>query len=773
MTLPRVLCRPCRFILLILAMSVPAVAQMFENEQIAEVRISGNAQIGTSLIRSHLRTRPDDTYSAAIVGKDVQELFALGYFTDIKVDVERGEEGLAVTYIVVERPVIEKISLLGNDKLSDKEILETLRLRETDTYTERELRADIERILSLYAAESYATATVDAAVHPVAPGKVDLVYIIEEGYKSRVRRVDFVGNTVLTDKELRKSISTKKRRWLFGGSFDQNKFDTDLELILAMYGDHGHVDANITAIEMDYRKKGHLYITVYIEEGAQYKVGSVALTGNHAFLEEELIPLISVHADDIFDRGKVLGDIARGIPGDPDWVERFYVDNGYIYARVTPQVRFDREKHVAHVTHSIRERGLMYVAAIDILGNVRTKDEIIRRRLAIRPGDRYNGESIRRSFRNVLNLGYFKGPPEPSQRVVDDQLADLVLRVEEADTGRFNFGGGLMSDEGVFGFLELALNNFDIANWPKFSGGGQKFNARMQRGTVRNEASIGFTDPYFLSYPLSFGVELYTRDIRYYTYNDFSVERIGGRISFGKRFTEDVGLTLRFRAEQVDIHDVDDDTPQEIQDEEGVRDTLAVMLGITRDTRDYFFDPSAGSRLRLSTEVAGGPFGGDTDFVKVTEDGIWYTSFFNKLLILSVQERLGLIEEYGGSDLVPLFERFFVGGATTVRGYDYRDIGPKSDDRHHDPIGGKIQAIGTVELGWRINEFLGLYTFADGGSAWREYDDFDFDDFRYSVGFGLGLRTPMGPMRFDYGFPLNPDDSQGSGRLHFSTGLKF
>jgi len=771
--LPRIVCQPFRLLLLILTVSVPAAAQMFENEQIAEVHISGNAQIGTSLIRSHLRTRPDDTFSADIVGKDVRELFALGYFTDIRVDVERGAEGLVVTYIVTERPVIEEISLLGNDKISDKEIREKLRLRETDTYTERELRADIERILGLYAEQSYPTAAVDAAIHPVAPGTVHLVYTIEEGYKSRVRRIDFVGNTVFTDKELRKSIRTKKRRWLFGGSFDQDKFDADLDLILALYGDRGYVDARITATDMDYRKKGRLYIAVYIEEGPQYRVGSVTLTGNHAFLEEELIRLTSVHVDDVFDRGKVLGDIARGIPGDPAHMERLYIDNGYIYARVTPQVRFDREKHVAHVTHAIRERGLMYVAAVKITGNVKTKDEIIRRRLAIRPGERYNGESIRRSIRNVHNLGYFKGIPEPSQRVVDDQLADLVLRVEEGNTGQFNFGGGFMSDEGPFGFLQLQLNNFDIANWPTFSGGGQTFNARLQRGTVRNEASVGFTDPYFLSYPLSFGVELYTRDIRYYRHSDFELKRVGGRISFGKWFTDDVRLNLRLRAEQVDIHDVDDDVPQEIKDEEGTTDTMAVMLSITRDTRDYFLDPRAGSRLRLSTEVAGGPFGGDADFVKVTGDGIWYWSFFNKLLVLSVQERLSLIEEYGSSDRVPLFERFFVGGSTTVRGYEYRDIGPKSDDEHNDPIGGTIEAIGNVELGWRLNEFLGLYTFADGGTAWWDLDDFDVDDFRYSVGFGLGVITPMGPMRFDYGFPLNPDKDQGNGRLHFSTGLRF
>jgi len=793
--LPRMACQPRRLLLLILAVSVPAAAQMFENEQIAEVRISGNALIGTPLIRSHLRTRPDDMYSGAVVRKDVEELFALGYFTDIKVDVQRGAEGLVVTYIVTERPVIEEISLLGNDKISDREIRETLRLRETDTYTERELREDIERIIGLYAEQSYPTATVDAAIHPVAPGKVHLVYTIEEGYKSRVRRIDFVGNAVFTDKELRRSIRTKKRRWLLGGSFDQDKFDADLDLILALYGDRGYVDARITGTDMDYRKKGRLYIVVYIEEGPQYRVGSVTLTGNHAFLEDELTSLTAVHADDVFDRGKALGDIARGVPGDPDRIERFYIDNGYIYARVTPQVRFDREKHLAHVTHAISERGLMYVAAVDIIGNVKTKDEIIRRRLAIRPGDRYNGESIRRSIRNVRNLGYFKGPPEPNQRVVDDQLADLVLRVEESDTGRFNFGGGVMSDEGLFGFLQLQLNNFDIADWPTFSGGGQTFSARLQRGTVRNEASVGFTDPYFLSYPLSFGVDLYTRDIRYYRYSDFEMKRVGGRIRFGKWFTDDVRLNLRLRAEQVDIHDIDDDVPQEIRDEEGTTDTMAVMLSITRDTRDYFLDPHAGSRLLLSTEVAGGPFGGDADFVKVTQDGIWFWSFFNKLLVLSVQERLGFVEEYGSSDRAPLFERFFVGGATTVRGYQYRDIGPKSDDEYdvlvddlgdddpsndvyetrivRDPIGGKIQAIGNIELGWRLNKFLGLYTFADGGTSWWDYDDFDLDDFRYSVGLGLGIITPMGPMRFDYGFPVNPDDDQGNGRLHFSTGLRF
>jgi len=775
-------------ILLLLAVCIPAASQPFEGERIAEVRISGNTLVGSPLIQSHLQTKPETAYSGASIRADIQRLFTLGYFEDIKVDVEPGPQGLIVTYIVRERPVIEEISLLGNDKVSDKEIRETLRLRATDTYTERELRADIERIIALYAEQSFATATVSAAVHPVGPGKVHLVYTIDEGYKSRVRRIDFVGNTVLTDKELRKAIRTRKSFWIFGGSFDEDQFEMDLELVLAMYADRGHVDAKITETDLDYRKKGHLYITVYIDEGDQYRVGSVTLSGNQAFLDEELTPLTTVHTDDVFNRSAVLGDIARGIPGDPDRLEKFYVDNGYIYARVTPQVRYDREKHIGNVTYSIRERGLTYIGAIDITGNVKTKDEIIRRRLAIHPGERYNGESIKRSLRNVRNLGYFEGIPEVSHRPVDDQVADLELRVQEADTGRFNFGGGFSTDQGGFGFMELALDNFDITNWPKLSGGGQSFNLRLESGSLREEVSVGFTDPYFLSYPLSFGVDLYMRDIEFYSNNDFSEKRRGGRIRFGKWITDNVRINLRLRADNIDIYDVDEYSATELKEEEGARDTFSVMLGVSRDTRDFFYDPTAGSRLRLSVELAGGPFAGDSDFVKVLEDGIWYWSFFNKQMTLSMQQRIGVAEEYGSSERVPLFERFFVGGATTVRGYNYRDIGPKSDDVYTieddegnvigertvtDPIGGKIQAIVNMELGWRLGETFGAYAFADGGTSWWDYDDIDMDDVRYSVGLGLGIRTPMGPMRFDYGFPLNPDDDQGNGRLHFTTGLRF
>jgi len=760
--------------LLILAMAVccPGLAQVGEDKHIGEVRISGNALVGEPLIRSHIRTRAGETYSAVTVRKDVRELFALGYFTDIKVDVEPGPQGLVVTYIVAERPVIDKISILGNDKLSDKSIRAELRLRETDTYTPSELRRDIEKIISLYGEESFPTATVNAAVHPVAPGKVHLVYTIDEGYKSRVRGISFVGNTVFTDKELRKALHIRKAFWIFGGTFDQEKFETGLDNILAIYGDRGYVEATVTT-DMDYRKKGRLYLTLYIEEGAQYRVGSVDLTGNDAFLDDEIIAMTTVHTDDVFNRGAVLGDIGRGVPGDTDRIERFYIDNGYIYATASPQVRYDRDRHIAHITYSIREHDLVYISAVDIVGNVKTKDEVIRRRLVIRPGDRYDGQNIRRSVRNVLNLGYFDGPPQVSHRSVDDQLADLVLRVEEGDTGTFNFGGGFSSEEGLIGFTQLSLRNFDIANWPTFSGGGQQLSLRFEKGTVREEISLGFTDPYFLSYPLSFGVDLYTRRLEYWTHSDFAEKRSGGRISFGKWFTDDVRLNMRFRADQIEIYNVEEHTSSELKEEEGTRDTFSLTLGITRDTRDYFFDPSAGSRLRLSVETAGGPFDGDTDFVKVIGDGIWYWSAFEKLLTLSVQQRLGLVQEYGRSEGVPLFERFFVGGSTTVRGYDYRDIGPKSDDIYRDPIGGTIQAISNIELGWRLNEFLGLYAFADGGTAWWDYDEFDLDDMRFSVGLGFGVRTPMGPMRFDYGVPLNPDDDQGNGRFHFTTGLKF
>ncbi|MCD6288395.1 MAG: outer membrane protein assembly factor BamA [Candidatus Hydrogenedentes bacterium] len=739
--------------------------------------VVGNTQTSDQLIRSHLRTRVGTVFSSATIRKDVRELYSLGYFSNITVDVARQPQGLAVTYRVVEKPVIDTITILGNKEISDKDLREKLTVRETDTYSARDLKSGLEKIKAEYANKVYPAATVHAAIYPVDKGKVHLVITVDEGQKSRIRGIEFVGNKAFSDKKLFKIVKTHKAFWFMGGKFEKDKLNADLDRIIARYGDEGYVDAKILGTDLDYRKNGKsLYITIYIEEGQQYHVADVKFDGNRAFLDRELRAVVTTQPGDVFNRGQVISDRARGIPGDPGAIQSFYVDNGYLYAGVEPQVRFDRETLQAHVTYAIREDRLVYVSAIDISGNVRTKDEVVRRRLTIRPGDRFDGEKIRRSARNVKNLGFFdENSPEIGHKPVSNQWADLLFHVTEGDMGRFNLGGGFSSDEGAIGFLELALTNFDITHWPTFSGGGQKFDLRLQQGTIRREFSVGLTDPYFMGYPFSLGVNFYTRRFDYQTGSDFSEKRTGARTTLSKWIAEDVSASLSLRAETTEIYDVASDASNELklEEDEGSRNLISLGSTVTRDTRDYFYDPTSGSRLRVGTELAGGPMGGDVNFIKLTQDGIWYWPFFEKLFVLSFHERFGLMQEYASTERIPLFERFFAGGSTTIRGYEYRDVGPKSNDANRDPIGGKLQAIGNIELGWRPNNILGLYTFFDTGSVWQTDSDFDPNDLRHGVGVGIGIRTPMGPLRLDYGIPLNPDQDQGNGQFHFTTGLRF
>jgi outer membrane protein insertion porin family len=803
----------------VLLACAPAYAQKYEGLPIKSIEIVGNHLVSDEFIKSQIALTPGDVHTKRARQNVILKLSQLGRFADIVVDAEKTDDNQVVlTFIVRERRVIDEIKFVGNKKLNDRDLKEALTLRVADTYLPQSFDNEQQKIADLYAQRGYSNAQVDVEIHEVAPSRVCVVYRIAEGGKARIRKVSFEGNTAFTDRELRKMTKTRKAFLFLGGKFDETKFQADLGRILAEYGDKGHIDARVVGTDLDYSTKpGKLLITVRLDEGSQYSVGSLALEGNKVFDDDELLDLITVHDGDIYNKGDVHGDLARGKRGDIHRIATFYFDAGYITCEVTPQVTLDTKQHLAHVTHKIDEKKLVYVGEIDISGNVITQDKVIRRELTIFPGDRYDGEKIRRSVRKVRNLRYFEDEIEISREFTTEDSADLFLRVTEGDTGAFNFGGGFSSDEGVLGFLELELRNFDIANFPRFSGAGQTAGLRLQYGETRRELGLSFTEPYMFGYPVSFGFDLFTRDLDYQTGSDYAEDRTGLRLRFGKSLSEYTRGSLMLRLEDVDITDVADDAPSELKAEEGARSTISATLELTRDTRDYIMDPTTGSRHRISLELAGGPFFGDTDFVKLMQDSVWYYPLTNNgKLVVSLHETWGIVEEYGDSDGVPIFERFFVGGSSTVRGYDYRDIGPRADDRVYTtvplalihprllfdrdeygsplrwlvragwpvpvptgerddtPIGGKVRIVGNVELGYALSQYFKGYLFADGGTAWAEIDDVtDLDDLRFSVGLGVGVRTPIGPIRVDYGFPINPDEYQGNGRLHFTTGFRF
>lgn len=762
----------CSALVAWLAFTAPLVyAQELPAHHIGHVRVRGLERISEQLVRSQFKVQPGDIYTPGVVAGDIRRLYELGHFITVKVDGTIVDGKIELTYIFEEKPGIQALEIVGNDKVRTRYIRGLLSWREGDSFDADAYGEEREAILKLYKSKGFHNATVDIHVDEVAPSHVRITYLVDEGRKARIRRIQFVGNAALSNRKLRKLIKTKRKRWFLGGKYDEDQFDADLESILDEYGDYGHLEAEVVDTQFDYRKGGKgLEITATLDEGAEYRVETLEATGNLVFKDEEIFPILRVQPGDVHNKSLVEEDAVL--------IERGYVDSGYDKGRVTPQVTLDRDNKTTHIVHRVYEGDLKYIREITITGTTTTRDDVIRREILLLPGDRFDGTLLRASERRLDNTRFFEKVRFTLEDVEeDDRFADLLVDIEEDETGEFGFGGGYSTEEKLGGFLELSLNNFDIANWPTFAGGGQQFRARLFLGGRRNQVSISFTDPEIGGYPLSFGFDLFDESHRYSGGTDFTEESQGLRLRFGKSLSPFLWGRVALRYEDIDISDTPTTTNPEIRPLWEVGSTISNIWGLTRNTVDSTRDATTGSRHDLQFEVAG--LGGDNHFYKLTHDSTWYWPLDkNKKYVLSFRTREGWADDYGSSDIVPISDRFFAGGASTVRGYDTRDIGPK--ERRFFcfgdtiAIGGELRLINNLELKYKLSDQLRLFAFLDSGGVWKEAGDFSLGDIKYAGGVGFGVEVPrLGPIRIDYGIPINPDRDQGNGRLHLQTGFRF
>lgn len=741
--------------------------------RISAVTVSGLERVSEQAVTSKLEVQAGQTYNPRAVARDIRRLYELGYFSNIVVESQPDGDAIALNYRVEEKRVIDEIRIIGNKKLSDRKVRGVLNWREGDTFLPDGYDQEREAILNLYAGKGFANATVEIVAEKVGPSRVRLTYTISEGKKARIRSITFVGNDALSKNRLQKIMKTHKAFWFVGGKFDEAKFETDLTNIIDAYGNVGRLEAAIPRTEVTYTDDGKgMNITVYLTEGAEYHVETIEFADNEVYDDDEIRDIVEVQETDVHNKGQVEADAGT--------VEQGYRDSGYVNAKVTPQVVLDRENKTTRVVHQVAENDLKYIREIRITGNEVTKDQIIRRQMLLDPGDRFDGSAVKLTQRRLENTRFFESTRITLSDIENDPLwTDMIVDVEEGDTGTFNFGVGYSTEDRLGGFAELRLNNVDVTNWPTFAGGGQQLSLRLNTGERREEYSLSFTDPEIMGYPLMFGFDLFDESYEYRGGTDYTEQQTGGQLRFGKVLSPFVQVRSNFRYQDTDISDYPFEfvINPELRELTGSSTTISNAWSIERNTIDNNRDASSGASHILSLEVAG--LGGDNEFVKLEHDSTWYRALDDEQKwVLSFRMREGWVTPYGSSDYVPLQDRFFAGGTTTVRGYDNRDIGPKTrqflfwgDDY---AIGGEARLLDSLEVKYKLNKLLRLYAFVDSGGVWSEAGDFDFGDIKYSAGLGLGFDVPrLGPFRLDYGVPINPDDDQGSGRLHLTTGFRF
>lgn len=756
--------------------------------------------VSREVVRLNMQTRRGDPYDEGRIDSDIRSLYRTGLFEYIEVQRDFQPDG-RVNLLVRVRPKyrVESVEFVGNRRVSDRRLRrETtiepsaafevpdrgvlgLRRRRADApivaLDERVVRMDSEAIHQFYQNRGFSevSVTYDIQRNPET-GFGSVTFYIDEGPRVRLVRVEFTGNDTLSQRRLRRVMET--RSWnifafLTGrGRVKDDVFEDDLERLREHYREEGFLDVEVSPddVVFDYLSPRHLALKIHINEGRRYQVGEIEITGNEVFPEEELRRELQLRPGDWYGPSKMDDDVER--------LRDYYGRDGRLETRVRALRRPKVESTDIDIRYEIEESGRFFVESIDIEGNTKTKSVVIVRELGLGPGDVFNTVRMKTSQQRLRNTRFFEEVtlhPEPTD--IPDRR-DLKVTVREARTGNITFGAGFSSLERAIVFAELSQSNFDLFN-PRsgFQGAGQKFRFRVQLGTRSNEAILSFEEPWLFHRELALGFQIFRTETRYLaaTYNEL---RTGFEVYLRKRLIELLEGRLSYRLEEVDIFNVRDNAPVPIREERGRRTVSKVGFSLLRDTRDSLLLTTRGNRAEFITEWAGGPFGGQTDYYRLEFRGAQFVPMWTPILedrdhVLSFLGRIGTVVPYGDSEVVPFFDRYFLGGPYTLRGFRFRDVGPRDEDRN-DVVGGNSYGLFSAEYSFTLIEPLRMAFFYDAGFVNEDEYRFGTSGYNDNWGFGLRLMVMGAPLRLDYGIPITSDEfNDTGGYFSFSFGTRF
>ena len=798
--------------LLVACLQMGLIAQEAPRIDKLTIRHVGPASVSDEMIRANIRLKEGEAFSRVGADDDVRNLFGTGYFYDVRISEERTATGVSLTYIVQGRPLLTEVRFSGNDKYSNRKLRKKVSSKVGEPLNERKLFNDAQEILKMYQKAGLQKTRVEykPSINENL-GRGSVTFEIVESPKTKIDDVVFEGAEEIKQRKLRRAIKTR-RWWMFSwltgsGKLKDDQFAEDKERLRDFYAERGYIDFDLKDVVFDYQDTNEVVLRFQVDEGALYRVGDVRFEGNELFAQEEIIQnLRSIERDrtrvglqagpgKVFTPGKLRNDVEA--------IEDFYGARGYIDARAIPQKVANVEQGAIDLEYRVNEGDKFYVERVDIRGNTRTKDKVIRRELAITPGETFDMVRVKVSKNRLEQMQYFEKVDTQTENTDVANRKNLVISVEEKNTGNIALGAGFSSVDSLVGFVEVSQSNFDLFKFPNFTGGGQKARLRVQAGTRRQDYVLSFVEPWFLGRRLALSVDVYHRDLQFFSDN-YDQTQTGFRVGLTRQLPWNFVAGISYTLENVGI-----DFSQAykttypntvVLQEEGDRLVSRVGLSLAYDTRNSVQLPTRGQRLELVPEAAGGPLGGEADYYRLEFRGAQYwnparlaseTSIWQDILgghVLELAGRIGVVEAYGYGDRgrvgrVPLFDRWYLGGLYSLRGFRFRDIGPR-DPISLEPIGGGTYWFGSAEYSVPIIERLRFAVFYDIGMVYPDAYSFSPQDFIDSngvqqttrfyndnVGVGLRLNLPIGPLRLDYGIPLTRDTRLGSsGRFQFGVG---
>lgn len=727
---------------------------LFKREKVTSVTISGNQRIESDAILKNVKTKAGDVFLTRSLSEDLKRIYAMGYFEDVRIESEEGPTGKNIIIKVKEKPVIREIQFKGNRVFDDDDLMATLDIKNGSVININSIRRNIQRLEDQYREKNYQNVNIEYEVASVEKNRGDLVFTIDEGEKVRIQTISFEGNSAYSDDDLKDEMKTSEKgffSWLTSsGDLNKEDLEQDVARLSAFYQNNGYIKARIGEPQVTFKGKW-IHIKIKVFEGPRFKVGDIQLSGDLILPADEIKNELATTEERYFNRQILRNDIVA--------LNDIYSNEGYAYAEMIPNLNQDNDNKVVDISIRIKKGAPVYFERINISGNDRTRDKVIRRELEISEGELFSSKKLKRGMRNLHRLGYFDDVQLDTRKGSSDDRMVLDLEVKEKSTGNLSFGGGYSSVEKVFVQGSIQERNL--------FGYGLTLNLKANVGDTTKRFNLDLIEPWLFDIPLSAGVGLYRWN---YDYDTYEKESTGGSIRAGYPVFTDTRLFLKYYYDIADVSDIDEDAAQSIKELEGENITSAVSTTLRYDSRNRFFYTTHGQDHRVDVEYAG--IGGDINFLKYTgELGIYFPLI--KGLVGFLHAEGGYVVEHS-EGLLPDYEKFYMGGIHSLRGFEWREV--STTDESGDEIGGNKYVQFNAEMHIPLLKDQGILgvLFYDTGNVFGEDETIDLGNLRQTAGYGIRWNSPVGPIRLERGHILDPQgDEDSGGRWEFAMEASF
>ena len=753
-------------------------AQDFEGKTISEVavRYRGTKTVDEARLRDLMTSKSGTAYRSENLDNDIKALYESGLVDDVRFLAEPVGGGVRLIAEVATRPALGGVGFVGNSIFSDQKLAKESKMKAGGALSDEQILEARRNIEKYYQGYGYPDVSVTHRTQATGQsGLSDLIFVIDEGTKNEVRNIRFEGNTVFTDPELRKEMKVKEKGWFSwltkSGRFESDQLDTDLDAILDYYRGKGYLRASSPGIRREPVNDGRVDLVIQINEGEKYTVEGVGFGKMSVFTPEELYPALTLNGNDAYSSKEMRADITM--------IRSYYGSRGYADALVTPDIR-DAGPNRVNITYRITEGSRFRVGRVNIEGNTKTQDKVIRREIPLKPGDMFNTVELETTKARLDNLGYFSevqttGSPGGSG------YRDVNVLVEEKATGSVGVGLGFSSIDSIVGFLTLEQSNFDLLNPWNFTGGGQRFSMNLRVGSKRSEFSMSLVEPWFMDQQLSLGGELFYKQSTYFS-DFYEQTNLGAAVSLRKPLGTRSSLKGEYRLEQVSV-----DSEINANDYGGLGDASqlsdaniggdflrsAIAVNYLYDSRDSSVQTRSGHKIDLGLTLAGGIIGGDVNTVSFSAQGskLWNLKWDS---ILSVSGEIASVDNLEDGE-PPIFERMFLGGGRTLRGFEFRDVGPRDTGFTDEVFGGNSLGYISFEYTVPIIETVRAAVFYDTGFVNSGSWDVVPNDLYSDVGVGIRLKLPISPLplALDYAIPVSSPDEEADKGGQFNFSLQY